>query len=802
MGFLELAPPKVHFSMSQPLRQSRRTTLKGLLAICLPGDLLAAEIQSDISDELQVPDPVFFAQLQRLVRPAMIDISSGRVLKGISSLEQARALMAMSGDRNWILWSYINKPYGLALILLGQYREAIAPLKVAVDVETRMRASHVNKMQQLTKGLDEGMVRELLRVEYGRQALANLEKTGKAIHEIKDLLLDQSTGTMDPIELLLHAYAKTGDFSECKELLDPQILESEGPLAERELLPVALEYRLMKMGAALSNSGEKLNAARAFDAAMNVNLFRLRTVGQFVASSDVRLATYSVRRLVLSAALGNADFAGLTKEQSLALIYKIVETKGLGVRYAEQFNRLLGLSKSATAALVRKQLQEIETMESAIPDGKAQPSDLLFFNEQRSKVISAVMPELWDSGLSEVFQDGKTILTNARNALGDGAMIGYMAYTPLSAEKFSFGPSRYLRFCMTEDDIQLADVGKKDVVDNAIFQLRGQILNGQVTRESKENLSALLLGNLPPSVLQSTSWTIEPDGALNLLPFETLPNAKAHPLISSVDIGYVTSFGQVRKKTVRAHAGKARIIADPEFHNPHEVVPLAKRRGRGSVKVVQRGATVDLMDIQPLPETRLEAAAVERSLRKLGVESETYLGHRADVHSLEMTVSPRILHVATHGVLIPPPVLPPVSGTDPLGQSETYIIGLPGKNSGLAVAGVDKPVLVYASEIARFPLQNTELVVLSACDSGNGTVDVGEGMASLRRAVETAGASASVTSLWSVPSDETTKLMSSFYDYLAKGKGKRGALRQAKLDSIAKDPDPYNWAGFVFAGQE
>ena len=65
-----------------------------------------------------------------------------------------------------------------------------------------------------------------------------------------------------------------------------------------------------------------------------------------------------------------------------------------------------------------------------------------------------------------------------------------------------------------------------------------------------------------------------------------------------------------------------------------------------------------------------------------------------------------------------------------------------------------------------------------------------------------AGASASVTSLWSVPSDETTKLMSSFYEHLAKGSSKRAALRQAKLDSIARNPDPYNWAGFVFAGQE
>lgn len=801
MGFLEGSHPKIHSVVRQKLNHTRRTALKTFLSICVSTDLLADEIQSDVTKDL-VPDSTFFVQLERLVRPAMIDISTGKVLKGIFALEQARALMEASGDRNWFLWSYVNKPYGLALILLGQYENSIAPLQLAVEVERRMRASNVIKFQLIAKGLDEGMQKQLLRLEYGRQTLSTLQKPGQEVSKIKDLLLDQSTGTMDAIELLLRAYAKTGRFLESTALLSPEILASEGPFSENELPPVALEYRLIKMGAALSSAGDKFNAARAFEAALNVNLFRLRFVGQYVASPDVQLGAYNVRRLVLSAALGNLDLAVLSKEQSLALIHKIVETKGLGIRYAERFNRLLWLSKSTVAQQVRQQLQEIDEQISMIPKGQVEVSYYLNLNEQRMAVIGPVMPELRDSGLGKVFQDGKSILASARNALGHGAMIGYMAYTPLSTEKFSFGLSRYLRFCVTATDIQLADVGVKDVVDKAIFQLRGQILNGQSTRASAGKLFTLLLGDLPPSVKKATSWTIEPDAALNLVPFESLTAANGLPLISSVDIGYVTSFGQVSKKTARGHTGKARIIADPEFNNASEVRSEAMRTDRGLVRVVQRGASVDLMDLPSLPETRLEAAAVESSLQKLGIESDTYLGNRADVYSLEMKESPQILHVAPHGILIPPPVLSSTSGTDPLSQSEAYSIVLPGKNSGLAVAGIDKPVLVYASEIARFPLQNTELVVLSACDSGNGTVDVGEGMASLRRAVETAGARASVTSLWSVPSEETTKIKTSFYGYLAKGKGKRDALRQAKLDSFAINPDPYNWAGFVFAGQE
>lgn len=783
------------------MRLTRRSTLRSLLTFCLSSELLAGEIQSAATDDEQTPDPMFFAQLQRLVRPALIDISSGRALKAISSIEQARALMETAERRNWIFWFYVNQPYGLALILLGKHQDAIEPLKVAVDIDRRMRASRNLKIQLLVKGLEDGMVKQLLRVEFARQALSNLEKTGKQIHDFKDLLLDQSTGTMDSHVLLVRAYAANGNFAEAAALLAPQIQSATATYSHLEQ-PVALEYRLIKMGASLCGAGDKADAARAFDSALDLNLNRLRNTGEFVASPESQLATYSVRRLLLSADLGNVDFAKQSNVEALGLLHKIVETKGLGIRYAERFNRLLRMSHSPVAEQVRQQLQAIDAEFAKSPDGLVELSQLFFLAEQRWKAVSPVMAELRASGLGDVFMDGKTILANARKALGNGALLGYMAYTPLSSDKFAFGSPRYLRYCVTDTDIQLADVGTKVIADKAVFRLRELILTGQPAHQIANELSHLLLSDLPKSAKESTSWTIEPDGALNLLPFETLPASNGHPLIFTVDIGYVTSFGQVSHKTARPHAGKARIIADPEFNNPHDASLKSNRSGRGLVRVAQKGEAVDLMGVPSLPETRLEAAAVERALRKLGVESETFLGKRADVHSLEMTESPRVLHVATHGILIPLPLLPAENNSDPLSRSETYGMGLPGRNAGLAMSGDDKPVLVYAADIARLPLQSTELVVLSACDSGNGTVDVGEGMASLRRAVETAGASASVTSLWSVPSEETTKLMSSFYGYLATGNGKRAALRQAKLDSFARNPNPYNWAGFVFAGQE
>ena len=100
---------------------------------------------------------------------------------------------------------------------------------------------------------------------------------------------------------------------------------------------------------------------------------------------------------------------------------------------------------------------------------------------------------------------------------------------------------------------------------------------------------------------------------------------------------------------------------------------------------------------------------------------------------------------------------------------------------------------------------NSELVVLSACETGYGTIQKGEGIMSLSRAFTFAGASSTVMSLWEVPDQETSQIMQSFYSHLQKGELKSEALQNAKLDYLKNTNDallkhPYYWAGFVITG--
>jgi CHAT domain-containing protein len=233
------------------------------------------------------------------------------------------------------------------------------------------------------------------------------------------------------------------------------------------------------------------------------------------------------------------------------------------------------------------------------------------------------------------------------------------------------------------------------------------------------------------------------------------------------------------------------------------------------------------LHFQRLPGTRKEAEAIWDLIGKN--KCEVYLDQKALEEVLEQKSTPRILHLATHGFflsdmdfagLVDDSMARGVMGIKELSRpaGKKFRIENPLLRSGIALAGANSALMtgdfektggiVTAEKILGLKLRGTDLVVLSACDTGLGEVQSGEGVFGLRRAFTQAGTRSLVMSMWSVPDKETRELMVAFYKNIIKGGMNRcQALRQAALKQmqIVKkrygSAHPAYWGGFIFMGQ-
>lgn len=208
--------------------------------------------------------------------------------------------------------------------------------------------------------------------------------------------------------------------------------------------------------------------------------------------------------------------------------------------------------------------------------------------------------------------------------------------------------------------------------------------------------------------------------------------------------------------------------------------------------------------------TDVEVRAAAQILQQNGFKAVLKKGVTATEASLKTlgahTRSPRILHIATHGYFFPDPVLPDAADTNTFNRSEHPMI-----RSGLILAGGNhawktgrslyegqEDGILTAYEISQLNLSNTELVVLSACETGLGEIQSREGVYGLQRAFKLAGTRHLIMSLWQVRDLQTQLFMKIFYQqWLERKKTINEAFYSAQAELRQKYGNAFLWAGFV-----
>ena len=328
-------------------------------------------------------------------------------------------------------------------------------------------------------------------------------------------------------------------------------------------------------------------------------------------------------------------------------------------------------------------------------------------------------------------------------------------------------PADYIEYFIAEKDVfAISSVGGKDqfirlgpithwneLVSrlNEYIDLKGDSFDETITSEVYDFLIAPVISTLPKALV------IISDASIGLVPFDMLTIKNGDLLIRHTDIAY--NFEYLTYE----------IVSDPADKS-WDVYCLAPQYKKKELKVNEniRGS------IYHLPYAKMEMDSIQRLFGESALTSQS----QDKVLWKEHIRNTRIFHYAGHAII-------------------------EGEKSYLALNDSNDEMQQITSREISLHYHPLELAVLSACETGLGKMEQGEGIRSLGRSFMESGTQATVISLWNVNDKSTASIMTRFYQNLLKGMGKSQALRQSKLDYIASNPanhHPYYWAAFVPAG--
>lgn len=477
-------------------------------------------------------------------------------------------------------------------------------------------------------------------------------------------------------------------------------------------------------------------------------------------------------------------------------------------------------AEQSKAAILRARIKESEALHFAgIPDSLLDREhdlriDLTWREKQRRELLDAGQSETDSAALAlsaqifdlkqqydtlqRVFEDKYRKYYELKYQLTtiglEALQQRYLSPDQTLLEYF-VGDSAIYVFVINKDDFHVAEVEKSFPLDSLVVSMRKSITDRYhpgltLTDAQRDEAPAIYCQSAyqlyeklvaPVKDKLKSQLIIIPDGILSYVPFEALllepPTAPPHKftghryLVRDYAVHYcysATLWKEMRDKQHQQHPAKSLLGMAPYFTGDTTLLNelFAYTEGR------------ERKYFEPLLFAGIEVANIAKLF-----DGDPLYGDKASKQAFDsLAANYRIVHLSTHG-----------EADDKHGDYSYLAFG--DTRDSLHSS------LLFVRDLYNYSL-NADMVTLSACETGIGQLQRGEGVISLARAFSYAGAKSIVTSLWSVNDKKTQELMVKFYSLLdgREATAKDKALRQAKLHLIKKSGDPYYWAGFVLIG--
>lgn len=358
-------------------------------------------------------------------------------------------------------------------------------------------------------------------------------------------------------------------------------------------------------------------------------------------------------------------------------------------------------------------------------------------------------------------------------------------------------------------------------LENVVAEKHLAACNNPASPTPDTELYDLVWKSIEPHLKNAKTIYVSADGCFHKINFATLRQANQVYLADRYNFRSVFSLKDILKEeNANNQNTSAFLLGNPAFSPQVSAIPQPLGRNRSVTerqsKIRKRNpaSTLDIpadfqsnptLELKALPYSQKEVLNLAALLQRNGWSTKVFTGAQAKEEEIKAVNKPRVLHLATHGYFL-------TNERGGLaGLNRDAVVRNPLLRAMLFFAGAQQTLdqkelnskedgILSAYEVQNLELEGTELIVLSACKTGQGKILNGEGVYGLQRSFRVAGAQSLLISLWDLDDVVGQLFVQNFYEQWLSGQSKAEAFHRAQLMIKSKYPHPFYWGGFLLIG--